>query len=65
MKGSQRVFNLWCSTEDEYQAWKNKLNASIISSLGFQQQLKMENYEKDLEKNIDFWRFLRIGEAEL
>ena len=25
----------------------------------------MDMYEKDLEKNVEFWRFLRIGESEL
>ena len=25
----------------------------------------MEIYEKDLAKNVEFWRFLRIGEKEL
>jgi len=25
----------------------------------------MQTYEKDLAKNVEFWRFLRIGEKEL
>ena len=65
MKGSKRVFNLWVAKNDEYGVWKSKLTHSINTSLGTQKQIQMDQYSKDLEENVDFWRFLRISEEEL
>lgn len=60
--GSNRVFNLRCANDIEYNIWIKKLNYSINSSLGKQKKLTMELYKDDINNWFDFWRFLRINE---
>lgn len=60
--GSNRVFNLRCANDVDYNNWIKKLNHSINSSIGKQKKLTMELYKDDINGWFDFWRFLRINE---
>jgi len=62
LMGSNRVFNLRCQSQDEFEVWQKKLRHSLISSIGKLKELSMEHYKDDYGSLYDFWRFMRIDE---
>jgi hypothetical protein len=53
---------LRCLNQENYDAWRKKINHSISSSNGKKKELNMDIYKKDMSKFFDFWRFHRIDE---
>ena len=60
--GSERIFNLKCSSQDNYMIWQKRLRHSIKSSLGKIKEIRLDKYRDDVSKHFDYWRFLRIDE---
>ena len=60
--GSKRVFNMRCSDQETFTIWQLKLRHSINSSIGKLKGLTLEQYQDDVSKFFEFWRFLRIDE---
>ncbi len=56
------MFNLKAQSKDDFEMWKQKLSHSISHSMGSKKQLSMKDYEHDITKYFDFWRFLRLSE---
>jgi hypothetical protein len=62
IKGSKRVFNMRCTSQEQFQLWQRKLRYTINSSIGKLKELTIESYKDDISNKFDFWRFLRIDE---
>ena len=62
IKGSNRVFYLRASNQENYETWKRKITHSVTSSNGVLKDLTIDTYSEDVENSFKFWRFMRISE---